>query len=165
MSKIFEGRRNITMNCQNHIENEATGTCVYCGKFFCSDCLVEINGKNYCRTHVSNVFNEQKETNQQGPSININNASNSISNATASNQVFAGGPNPYGISPKSRLVTLLLCFFLGAFGIHRFYNGKIGTGILYIFTGGLCGFGIVVDFILILLGSFRDSYGMPIKRW
>ncbi|MBQ3755018.1 MAG: TM2 domain-containing protein, partial [Clostridia bacterium] len=40
-------------------------------------------------------------------------------------------------SPKSRLVATLLCFFLGGLGIHRFYVGKVGTGILYLFTGGL----------------------------
>ena len=42
-------------------------------------------------------------------------------------------------SPKSRLVALLLCIFLGGLGIHRFYVGKTGTGILMILTGGGCG--------------------------
>ena len=47
-------------------------------------------------------------------------------------------------------ITLLLCIFLGIFGGHKFYEGKIGLGILYIFTFGLFGIGILVDFIVIL---------------
>ena len=47
-------------------------------------------------------------------------------------------------SPKSRLITLLLCIFVGGLGIHRFYVGKIGTGVLYLFTGGLFGIGWLV---------------------
>lgn len=63
-------------------------------------------------------------------------------------------------SPKSKVAAALFCFFLGALGIHRFYVGKIGTGILYLFTGGLCGIGALVDFIIILTGGFRDVNGM-----
>lgn len=68
-------------------------------------------------------------------------------------------------SPKSRLVALILCFFLGGFGIHRFYVGKIGTGILYLCTAGLCGFGLLWDLVMILIGSFRDSQGLALENW
>lgn len=47
-------------------------------------------------------------------------------------------------------VAFLLCFFLGVFGGHKFYEGKAGMGVLYIFTCGLFGIGIVVDLITIL---------------
>lgn len=47
-------------------------------------------------------------------------------------------------------VAFLLCFFLGVFGGHKFYEGRIGMGILYIFTAGLFGIGAFVDLILIL---------------
>ncbi len=50
----------------------------------------------------------------------------------------------------NKWVAFLLCFFLGGFGIHKFYEGKIGMGILYIFTGGLCLIGVIVDLIIIL---------------
>lgn len=70
-----------------------------------------------------------------------------------------------GISPKSRLVTFLLCTFLGTLGIHRFYVGKTGTGILYIFTIGLFGIGVLIDWILILCGSFKDSNNLLITNW
>ena len=69
------------------------------------------------------------------------------------------------VSPKSRLVATLLCLFLGGIGIHRFYAGKVGPGVLYIFTAGLCGIGALVDLIMILCGSFTDSMGYPIKNW
>lgn len=68
-------------------------------------------------------------------------------------------------SPKSRLVATLLCFFLGGLGIHRFYVGKVGTGILYLFTAGLFGIGALVDFIMILCGSFTDKEGKFLTNW
>jgi hypothetical protein len=64
--------------------------------------------------------------------------------------------------PKSKLVALLLCIFLGYWGGHCFYCGKAGMGILYLLTFGLLGIGWLVDFIRILIGSYRDSYGMPL---
>ncbi len=70
------------------------------------------------------------------------------------------------ISPKSRLVTLLLCFFLGGIGIHRFYVGKIGTGILMIFTiGGFFGIWVLIDLIVIVVGSFTDGSGKIVYKW
>ncbi len=61
-------------------------------------------------------------------------------------------PNVYGVNhgkPKDKWVAFFLCLFLGYLGIHRFYEGKIGTGILYMFTGGLFGIGALIDLIRI----------------
>jgi hypothetical protein len=69
------------------------------------------------------------------------------------------------VSQKSRLAVVLLCLFLGWFGIHRFYVGKIGTGILWLFTGGLFGLGWVIDFIVALCGSSTDKSGAFVENW
>jgi TM2 domain-containing membrane protein YozV len=69
------------------------------------------------------------------------------------------------LSEKSRLVALLFCIFLGVFGVHRFYLGKVGTGILMLLTLGGLGIWYMVDMILIGVGSFRDSEGKRVFRW
>ena len=66
-------------------------------------------------------------------------------------------------SSKSKMFALLLCVFFGMFGIHRFYVGKIGTGILWLFTGGVVGIGWIVDIFMILFGTFKDKNGYPLK--
>jgi hypothetical protein len=68
-------------------------------------------------------------------------------------------------SDRSRLVALLLCILLGYLGVHRFYVGKIGTGILWLLTGGMFGIGYVIDAVLIAAGNFRDSNGLPLIFW
>ena len=69
------------------------------------------------------------------------------------------------VSPKSRLVALLLCFFLGIIGVHRFYVGKNGTGILMILTFGGLGIWAFIDLVLILVGAFTDQQGRKVFKW
>jgi TM2 domain-containing membrane protein YozV len=69
------------------------------------------------------------------------------------------------MSDKEILPAFLLCFLLGVFGAHRFYAGKIGTGILQLLTFGGLGIWWLADLILILTGNFRDSDGRKITEW
>jgi len=61
------------------------------------------------------------------------------------------------------LVVLLMCIFVGFLGIHRFAVGKFGSGVVYFFTGGIFGIGVIIDIILIASNQFTEAYGPPIK--
>ena len=65
-------------------------------------------------------------------------------------------------SDKSFVAALILCFLLGCFGIHRFYVGKIGTGILMLITFGAFGIWTLIDLIIIAIGKFTDKEGRVI---
>lgn len=78
------------------------------------------------------------------------------------NDLYAPEPEPYTPptqapapiqtgNEKNKWVSLCLCIFLGVYGVHKFYEGKIGMGLIYLFTGGLCGIGWIVDLIVLLL--------------
>lgn len=125
------------MSCYNHPQERAAGACVYCGKLFCEACLVEVGGKYYCKEHVRRLLDEEPE--------NIHHYHH---------------PVYYdGHSRHNRLIAFLLCLFLGVAGFHRFYVGKIGTGFIWLFTGGFFGIGWLIDIISIILGFFRDCEG------
>ncbi|GAA0961527.1 TM2 domain-containing protein [Actinocorallia libanotica] len=64
--------------------------------------------------------------------------------------------------PRSRSTAALLCFFLGVLGVHRFYVGKTGTGLLQLCTCGGAGVWALIDFIVILTGGFRDKEERPL---
>ncbi len=68
-------------------------------------------------------------------------------------------------SDKSRGVALALGFFLGVFGAHRYYVGKIGTGLLMLCTIGGFGLWYLYDVIMIASGEFRDSEGRRLASW
>ena len=65
---------------------------------------------------------------------------------------------------KDWLTTLLLCFFLGFLGVHRFYTGSTGIGVVQLLTLGGCGIWTIVDFIMILTGAYKDGQGSPLVK-
>jgi hypothetical protein len=72
---------------------------------------------------------------------------------------------PTDVSDKSRLAAFLLALFTGIFGGHRFYLGKIGSGILQICTLGGMGIWWLADVVLVASGEFRDVQGKRVLRW
>lgn len=72
--------------------------------------------------------------------------------------------NTMPTSDKDFIPTVLLCIFLGGLGVHRFYVGKVGTGLLMLFTLGGFGIWALIDLVLIVTGGFRDANGLPLNR-
>lgn len=67
-------------------------------------------------------------------------------------------------SDRDKKTALILCIFFGWAGLHQFYVGRIGLGFLYLFTFGIFCIGWIFDIINILLGSFRDNVGAPLRK-
>lgn len=71
----------------------------------------------------------------------------------------------YAAPQKSFTVTLLLNFFLGFLGIHRFYTGYIGIGIAQLLTFGGCGLWALIDYIMLLVNKFNDKNEQPLEDY
>lgn len=134
--------------------------CINCGKQqaegakFCGDCGSPMPGASAAPAAPS------------APVTSINTAPSAPTSAPAPAQpatsvqyVVTAGER----SPHSWIAALLLCFFLGSLGIHRFMVGKVGTGVAMIFTLGGLGIWTLIDFIMICIGSFRDIQGRELK--
>ena len=65
---------------------------------------------------------------------------------------------------KDWLTTLLLCWFVGVFGVHRFYTGHTGTAVVQLLTFGGCGIWVLIDFILICTRKFTDAKGNQLVK-
>lgn len=96
---------------------------------------------------------KESETRQQDKTLIANKTTKTKDKADKTH--VAGG--------KLQIVALVLCFFLGGIGIHRFYLGYTGLGVLYIFTAALFGIGWLIDLILLIIPNGlspkgKDSY-------
>lgn len=119
---------------QQPVMSGATKFCKFCGQVIPADAVV-------C-TQCGRQVEELHSTAAQQPII-INNSNNNV-NSNVNNNGRIG-------REKNKWVALILCFFFGVFGIHRFYEGKIVTGILWLFTGGLFAIGWLIDLIILLI--------------
>lgn len=118
-----------------------TKYCKHCGQVIDLDCVV-------CPKCGRQV--EELKTNNNNPTpiiINNNNSVSSSSSASASAAAYAC-PGVYYGRPKSKWISLALCVF--TFCGHKFYEGKMGMGIVYLCTGGLFGIGWIIDIISLL---------------
>ena len=67
-------------------------------------------------------------------------------------------------SDRDWLTTFLLCWFLGYLGVHSFYAKKTGIGIIQLLTAGGCGIWTFIDWVMLLVGSYRDGEGKLVSR-
>lgn len=123
---------------------------------FCNKCGKEISDDsimcNYCGTPTNAAPNSQSAAFAgQQPQIVIMNQNNQQGYISA-------------VSDKDWLTALLLCIFLGVLGIHRFYVGKGGTGVIWLFTAGCFGIGWIIDLIMLVTGGFTDSLRRPLRK-
>ncbi len=109
--------------------------CKYCGEKIPMDAVI----CTHCGRQVEELKAEQ-------PDIIVNN-NNINQNINDNDNRLYGGYYDYGI-PKSKWISLALCIFTVCG--HKFYEGKIGMGFLYLFTVGLCGFGWIYDIIKLI---------------
>lgn len=110
---------------------------------FCRHCGAKIPEAAVICTACGCQVEEMKGAHEQ-PSIVINNANTNSNVNTNQNGVM------FMATAKNKWVAFLLCVCLGFFGAHKFYEGKIGMGILYLFTGGLFTIGWFIDCIVLL---------------
>lgn len=106
---------------------------------FCKHCGGKIPEAAVICTLCGCQVEEIKKTEQ--PNVVINNSN------VNTNQNIVGA---MGARMKNKWVAFCLCFFLGYVGAHKFYEGKMGAGILYLCTAGLCGIGWIIDCISLL---------------
>lgn len=142
------------MICSLHPNREAKSNCETCGALFCEGCLVDVKGKFYCKKHVAELIKNNHQSAHAHQSPHAPRYSHHYHNHYNFSDNY-----PY----KNRLIALFLCLFLGPIGVHRFYVGKVGTGILYLFTGGLFVIGWLFDILRIVSGEFLDVNGRPLR--
>lgn len=114
-----------------------TKFCKHCGSKIDKDCVICPK----CGKQVEDLKQAQAP-------IVINNT-NTNTNTNINRNVNASVGHP--AREKNKWVAVLLCLFLGVIGAHKFYEGKIALGVIYIFTMGLFGIGVLVDLISLLL--------------
>jgi hypothetical protein len=163
--------------CIVHPDRAAAGVCAYSGKFYCGEDLVEFDGKQYGKENLSRVFAEAKTQanspampmvfmNSGGASSSssapvVTNTNTTLAPTVATSVAVASAGDARLSKPRNKWTTLILCLAgcSGVCGLHRFYTGHTGTGVLQFFTFGGLALWQIVDCIAILTDSYRDADG------
>ena len=111
---------------------------------FCKHCGAKIAEAAVICPQCGCQVEEMKHTEQ--PSIVINNANTNTNTNNNTNNIGAG----FGMRMKNKWVAFFLCLFIGYLGAHKFYEGRVGMGVLYLFTCGLFGIGWFIDCLTLL---------------
>lgn len=127
------------------MENNATQVQTEMQTKFCKFCGNKISADAVVCTHCGRQVEDLKSAAAPAPQVIVNNT-NTNTNVNANVNAAAGYRKCC-----NKWTAFLLCLFLGIFGAHKFYERKVGMGILYICTGGLFAIGWIIDLIVILL--------------
>lgn len=131
LMKEKEKNKNIRGKIVMEEAQTKTKFCKFCGEKIPGDAVMCV----HCGRQVEQLKSEQ-------PQVIINNTNNNTNTNINGGGVYR--------NEKNKWVALLLCIFLGGIGAHKFYEGKIGLGIVYLFTFGFLGIGWAIDFIVLL---------------
>jgi TM2 domain-containing membrane protein YozV len=136
--------------CVDHPEREASGMCVFCGKPFCEECLLQLDGKMHCKQCAQELFYTLR---------------------SSSSPAVVKPPAP---PQPSRTVAMILCLFLGLLGVHRFYLGHNTSGGVILALDLIFCWTVIVpviialfclgDFISIITGGLTTPDGKPLAR-
>ncbi len=134
---------------------QATKFCKYCGQKIAADAVI----CTHCGRQVEDFMTANNRSSGQGNNVTIMNTPYPVPNQG----------QPYGqsnISQKSKTAAIVLAAlgFFGLAGIHRFYSGKIISGLFYLFTWGFFGLGTIIDIVKLANNTFTDSAGYLIKN-
>ena len=110
--------------------------CKHCGQTIDADCII-------CPKCGKQVAELKRSIETPNIVINNSNANSNVNNNTNVNMAVGG-------RARNKWVAFFLCLFFGFFGAHKFYEGKTGTGILYLCTFGLFGIGWLIDLVAYL---------------
>lgn len=132
------------MNEQQNGQNTQTGDAgnAPAETKFCRECGAKISKKALICPQCGCATESYTAPQAQQPQVVINNSNQNQQNM----QGMLG-------HKKNKWVAFWLCFFFGIFGAHKFYEGKVGMGILYLLTGGLFGIGTFINFWQLLFRS------------
>lgn len=140
--------------------------CINCGQLIpkvaniCPHCGANQEtgtANNVVEANVVNQQNQQYQQNQQQQQYQQNQQQQYQQQAPTNQGAQAPADNTKWV------IALILCFTVGYLGVHRFYLGHIGIGIIQLLTAGGCGIWVIIDLIMLLTGSLKDAQGNPLK--